>query len=147
MLLTELKKQVNKMGILGRVAMKRDEYWQLILGRLRKLENDINFVDEVQIETATTLENKFKLREGVKSVIIGFDGVNDADLLLPDDPTNIKNNVFITVSDSTGALNVKTVSDLLICRYIDTQDAKYILSTSSLHLIPCDTYYFGVTTF
>ena len=144
MLLIELKKQVNKMGnILGRVAMKRDEYWQLILGRLRKLETD-----EVQIETATISNSTFTLREGVKAVIIGFNGINNAALLIPNNPTDLKKNIYICLSDSNGTLDVKPVSNLGICRYTDSQDNKYILSgASSLHLFSCDTYYFGVINF
>jgi hypothetical protein len=129
-------------NILGRVAMKRDEYWQLILGKLRKLEKD-----EVQIETVNISNNIFTLKEGVKSVIIGFNGIANGKLLIPDNPRDLKNNVFITLSDSIGVLDIETVSTLNICRLIDSQSQKYTLSTSSLHLISCDTYYFGTGTF
>jgi hypothetical protein len=144
MLLTELKKQVNKMGnILGRVAMKRDEYWQLILGKLRKLEKD-----EIQIETATISNTTFTLKEGITTVIIGFNGTATAELLIPNNPTDIKKNIHIYLSDSGGSLDIKTISTLPICKYLDTQGTKYTLSGGvSLHLFSCDTYYFGVFNF
>ena len=83
----------------------------------------------------------------MKSVIIGFNGIANGKLLIPDNPRDLKNNVFITLSDSIGVLDIETVSTLNICRLIDSQSQKYTLSTSSLHLISCDTYYFGTGTF
>lgn len=115
MLLTELKKQVNKMGnILGRVAMKRDEYWQLILGKLKKLEND-----ECTIITPTENEENIIYNETFsKNIIINVGSFSNINLILPDNPLLFKNNSSILVNSLTGNLTIKSAGSLSILNTI-----------------------------
>lgn len=113
MLLTELKKQVNKMGnILGRVAMKRDEYWQLILGKLKKLENDECTIITPTIEDENIIyDNTFS-----KNIIINVNNFTNINLIIPDDPLIFKNNTSILINSLTGNLTIKTLGNLSILK-------------------------------